>query len=75
VRRAQSVMHQPHPGGIHDDHIHVRTSCSVDEMVAGCDPIGPQRPWLAYAVTPPEEGDRDLALALLQPLVPAKSTP
>jgi len=74
VRRAQSVMHQPHPGGVHDDHIHVRTSCSTDEMVAGCDPIGPRRPWLATDATPPPDGDRELALALLRPLVgdPAK---
>ena len=77
IRRAQSVMLQPHPGGIHDDHIHVRTSCSPDEMVAGCDPIGPHRPWLAYDVAPPADGDHELALALLQPLGsgPAKSAP
>jgi penicillin-insensitive murein endopeptidase len=70
IRRAQSVMLQPHPGGVHDDHIHVRTSCSPDEMAAGCDPIGPRRPWLAYDAPAPAttESDRDLALALLQPL-------
>jgi penicillin-insensitive murein endopeptidase len=86
VRRAQSVMLQPHPGGVHDDHIHVRTSCSPDEMAVGCDPIGPRRPWLTYDAPTPAESDRDLALALLQPLgaaagpppatgAPAKTTP
>jgi penicillin-insensitive murein DD-endopeptidase len=77
IRRAQSVMLQPHPGGVHDDHVHVRTSCSPDEMVAGCDPIGPHRPWLAYDVAPPAVGDHELALALMQPLTggPATSTP
>jgi penicillin-insensitive murein DD-endopeptidase len=77
VRRAQSVMLQPHPGGVHDDHIHVRTSCSPAETVAGCDLIGPHRPWLTYDVAPPAEGDHELALALMQPLTggPATSTP
>jgi penicillin-insensitive murein DD-endopeptidase len=68
IARAQSVMLQPSPGGIHDDHIHVRTSCSAEERVAGCETIGPQRPWLNYEPSTPTESDRDLALALFQPL-------
>jgi penicillin-insensitive murein endopeptidase len=66
VWRAQHVMLQPNPGGVHDDHIHVRTACSPEEQVAGCEPIGPQRPWLAYALPPPEESDAELVLALLR---------
>lgn len=68
VRRAQAMMLQPHPGGVHDDHIHVRTSCAPEEVVAGCEPSGPRRAWLAYDLAPPEERDLDLALALAQPL-------
>ena len=68
IGRAQSVMLQPNPGGVHDDHIHVRTSCSLEERVAGCETIGPQRPWLTYDLAPVEESDGDLALALLQPI-------
>jgi len=68
IRRAQSMMLQPNPGGVHDDHIHVRTTCAPDEQVAGCEPIGPRRPWLAYELPQLQESDRDLALALLQPL-------
>jgi penicillin-insensitive murein endopeptidase len=68
IRRAQSMMLQPNPGGVHDDHIHVRTTCAPDERVAGCEPIGPRRPWLAYDLPELHESDRDLALALLQPL-------
>jgi penicillin-insensitive murein endopeptidase len=68
VRRAQAVMLQPHPGGVHDDHIHVRTSCAPEETVAGCEQSGPRRDWLAYELAPPEERDLDLALALAQPL-------
>jgi penicillin-insensitive murein endopeptidase len=61
-------MLQPNPGGVHDDHIHVRTTCAPDERVAGCEPIGPRRSWLAYDLPQLQESDRDLALALLQPL-------
>jgi penicillin-insensitive murein endopeptidase len=68
VRRAQELMLQPHPGGVHDDHIHVRTSCSPMETVAGCEPSGPRRAWLAYDMPPPEERDEELALALTRPL-------
>ena len=28
IQRAQTVMLQPNPGGVHDDHLHVRTTCS-----------------------------------------------
>jgi penicillin-insensitive murein endopeptidase len=68
VQRAQRVMLQPNPGGVHDDHIHVRTYCSAEERVAGCEPIGPQRPWLAYDLPPVEESDGELAIALMRPL-------
>jgi penicillin-insensitive murein endopeptidase len=67
VRRAQVVMLQPNPGGVHDDHLHVRTTCSVDEMVAGCETIGPRRAWLSYDSPPPGDRDADLALALMKP--------
>jgi penicillin-insensitive murein endopeptidase len=77
IQRAEQVMLQPNPGGIHDDHIHVRTTCSADEMVAGCEPIGPRRPWLSYELPRSEERDQDLALALMQPLEssPASNLP
>jgi penicillin-insensitive murein endopeptidase len=68
VRRARSVMLQPNPGGVHDDHIHVRTACSPREMAEGCEPIGPRRPWLVYELPRTGDTDEDLALALMQPL-------
>jgi penicillin-insensitive murein endopeptidase len=71
IARAQQVMLEPHPGGVHDDHLHVRTACSADEAVAGCENIGPRRPWLSYDVQPPPESDAELALALMQPAEPA----
>jgi penicillin-insensitive murein endopeptidase len=67
IRRAQTVMLQPNPGGVHDDHLHVRTTCSAEEMVAGCETIGPRRPWLSYELLPPADRDDDLALALMKP--------
>jgi penicillin-insensitive murein endopeptidase len=72
IRRAQEVMLEPHPGGVHDDHLHVRTSCSVDETVAGCEPSGPRRAWLSYDSPLFDEPIEDLAVAMLAPL---QSTP
>jgi penicillin-insensitive murein endopeptidase len=68
IYRAQAVMAQPAHGGIHDDHIHVRTSCSADEVFAGCEPYGPVRLWLANDLAPLDEPSEELALALLVPL-------
>jgi penicillin-insensitive murein endopeptidase len=71
IERAERVMLEPHPGGVHDDHIHVRTTCSPEELLAGCEPVGPKRPWLAFDLPAPEDRDEDLALSLLRPLAPA----
>ena len=30
IARAQGVMLQPNPGGVHDDHLHVRTTCAPE---------------------------------------------
>lgn len=75
IARAQEVMLQPHPGGVHDDHIHVRTACSAEEAAAGCENIGPRRPWLSYEAPRPPESDADLALALMLPAEPMQATP
>lgn len=70
IERAREVMLEPHPGGVHDDHIHVRTACSPDEVVSGCIPTGPQRRWLAYELSQPtEEPIADLARDLLEPII------
>jgi penicillin-insensitive murein endopeptidase len=69
IHRALAMMAQPSPGGVHDDHIHVRSACSPDEEVSGCTPRGPRRPWLAYTLpSPASERDADLAMALAQPI-------
>ncbi len=74
IRRAEAMMAQPAPGGVHDDHIHVRTACSPEELVSGCELTGPRRPWLSYEVQAPADRDADLAFALAQPLEPATTT-
>jgi penicillin-insensitive murein DD-endopeptidase len=45
ILRAEQVLLEPHPGGLHDDHVHIRVSCTDDEILAGCEPNGPARPW------------------------------
>jgi penicillin-insensitive murein endopeptidase len=67
--RAEEALLQPVPGGEHDDHVHVRTQCTVDEVARGCEPTGPVRSWILFdvpAAAPP--GDAELALDLLRPL-------
>jgi penicillin-insensitive murein endopeptidase len=67
--RAVTVMAQPHPGGVHDDHIHVRTACTPEEISLGCEPFGPERPWLKIeSAAPAAESDEDLVLAILRPI-------
>ena len=71
VWRAEQVMLEPHPGGAHDDHVHVRTACDEDDVAHGCEPSGPVRPWLALApasTTSVLPSDADLARELLAPL-------
>ncbi len=46
VARAISVMYQPRDSANHDDHLHVRFSCTPMERAAGCESGGPAWPWL-----------------------------
>jgi penicillin-insensitive murein endopeptidase len=71
VLRAQLVMLQPNPGGVHDDHVHVRTACTAEEIARGCEPSGPQRPWLALATrddAPAAPTTEELIAELLRPI-------
>lgn len=73
IYRAVSVMAQPHPGGPHDDHVHVRTACDDVEIALGCEPFGPERAWLASPRATPET-DEELVLSILRPLtMPSRS--
>ncbi|HEX2732688.1 MAG TPA: penicillin-insensitive murein endopeptidase [Polyangiaceae bacterium] len=46
VWRAETVMLQPSDSLPHDDHMHLRISCTPDSSIAGCDGGGPYWPWL-----------------------------
>jgi penicillin-insensitive murein endopeptidase len=78
VWHAESVMLQPADSLPHDDHLHLRTACTPEEAVVGCEGGGPYWPWLRpLPVTAPEESDDSLLLALLSPIGPrtAKAAP
>lgn len=63
VLHVQSVMWQPGDSLPHDDHIHLRIACSVEETLEGCTGGGPYWEWLP-ALPPPVAFD-DAKLALL----------
>jgi penicillin-insensitive murein DD-endopeptidase len=65
ILRAEVVLLEPHPGGPHDDHIHVRTACSAEEEAQGCETGGPVRPWLAGPPEPAVPKDDDLVAILV----------
>lgn len=71
IVRAMDVMLEPHPGGPHDDHLHVRTACTPDEIAAGCEHTGPRRAWLEHGDEPlfeREVTDEELATEMFTPL-------
>jgi penicillin-insensitive murein endopeptidase len=68
LARAMDVMLEPHPGGPHDDHVHVRTACTPEEVASGCEPTGPARAWFDRGAPHAEVADAELAVSLLRPL-------
>jgi penicillin-insensitive murein DD-endopeptidase len=52
VSRAIRVLYQPRDSANHDDHIHVRVACTLQERAAGCDSGGPAWPWLRLQTVP-----------------------
>ncbi len=67
IVRAAQVLLEPHPGGAHDDHFHVRTYCNRAEQAQGCVPNGPPRPWIPVeeVAMPSEPSSASLAAELL----------
>jgi penicillin-insensitive murein endopeptidase len=70
IFRAERVMLEPNPGGVHDDHVHVRTACTESEVAHGCERSGPAREWLEESTPDEDDDDDDVALVrdLLRPL-------
>jgi penicillin-insensitive murein endopeptidase len=78
IWHAESVMLQPTDSLPHDDHLHLRTACTPDEAVVGCEGGGPYWSWLPpMPLSAPDESDDALVLALLGPISArgAKSAP
>lgn len=46
IERAAQVLHQPTDSAPHDDHFHVRLSCTRADRLRGCLDRGPRWPWL-----------------------------
>ena len=46
IARMEEVMHRPSRAAIHDDHMHVRFFCSVQDRLHGCLDREPWRAWV-----------------------------
>ncbi len=68
LAHASQVLLEPHPGGPHDDHVHVRIACTAAELATGCEWNGPVRPWFAPLTNAPLPSDRELARELFAEL-------
>ena len=68
VRAMDAMWQPPPPAQSHDDHIHFRTACEPDEVALGCEPTGPDRPWLATRKAPEPDTTAELLTAILRPL-------
>lgn len=75
VWHAETVMLQPKDSLPHDDHLHLRTACTPDEAIQGCEGGGPTWPWLpAVPMSPPDDTDDTLLMALLAPIQTGAAT-
>lgn len=72
VERAEQVLAQPGDSAPHDDHFHVRVSCTPGERQLGCSDGGPLWPWLDkdWEKSDSEPMDDDALLALMEALPP-----
>jgi penicillin-insensitive murein endopeptidase len=69
ILRALEVMEQPAHSEPHDDHIHVRTGCTDDDVAMGCRQWGPERAWWSAPPAPLPDSDADLVAAIVAPIV------
>jgi penicillin-insensitive murein endopeptidase len=47
VRRAEQVLHQPGWALPHDDHLHARIFCPLEDLAQGCHDTGPRWAWVS----------------------------
>lgn len=48
IERASQVLHQPTESLPHDDHLHLRITCSKRDRLEGCLDSGPYWPWIDW---------------------------
>jgi penicillin-insensitive murein endopeptidase len=68
ILRAQEVMHQPAHSEPHDDHIHLRTGCTEEDVADGCQQTGPERAWWKDSAAPQPDSDAELVMAIAAPI-------
>jgi penicillin-insensitive murein endopeptidase len=69
IWHAETVMRQPADSLPHDDHLHLRTACTPEEVAIGCEGGGPYWPWLpALPSDEPDESDDASSSRLLAPI-------
>lgn len=68
IRSMETMLQPPPPAQPHDDHVHFRTACEPEEIASGCEPTGPDRPWLGQAPNAAPEATPELLEAILRPL-------
>lgn len=80
IANAAEILLEPHPGGPHDDHLHMRVACTDEEEAAGCESSGPTRsfwtPPSQLSIGPSQASaptNAELARALLTSLDPIAS--
>ncbi len=48
LERASKVLHQPTDSSPHNDHLHVRVTCGLEERLVGCLNRGPRWDWVDW---------------------------
>jgi penicillin-insensitive murein endopeptidase len=52
IRRAKHVLHQPSDAPPHNDHLHLRITCSEQDRLEGCLDYGPRWVWVDWHERP-----------------------
>ena len=68
ILRAMEVMRQPRDAEPHDDHVHLRTACTDEDIAGGCQQTGPERAWWKGSPAPVPDSDAELVIAIVAPL-------
>ena len=74
IERAEALLRQPSDSAPHDDHLHLRIHCALDDRALGCLDRGPMRWWKKlYKYMPPLDPETmpsalDLLAALVRPV-------